>query len=358
MSSCAIRVSENDTARQAAQRMVRRRIPAVPVVDQGDRLLGVVTHWDILRLVARGTDLASASVRELTTESHSLSPNDSLETARKVFAGGDVPFVPVVDHEQLVGVLTQMDIDAQIRLTKALGPRAQELITEMSPSDTMFSGSRGSYVTAGISGLECIQKAMHLVKKRTVQRILDLPCGHGRVLRVLKAAFPEAHLTAGDIDREGVDFCVRVLGATPVYSTENPDELEIEAACDLIWCGSLFTHLDASRWHGFLCLFARSLAPGGLLVFTTLGRHPPFALRVIGMKEPGVRVMLDDYDTVGFGYTIMSAERNWGVAMASPEWVRRQVEKNSDLEFMGCWERAWEPPAPRQDVFACVKVAR
>ena len=47
--------------------------------------------------------------------------------------------------------------------------------------------------------------------------MLDFACGHGRVMRTLKAAFPDALLTACDIDRDGVDFCARTFGAAPVY---------------------------------------------------------------------------------------------------------------------------------------------
>ncbi len=86
-----------------------------------------------------------------------------------------------------------------------------------------------------------------------------MPSGHGRVLRALKAAFPGAHLTACGHRRDGVEFCARVLGATPIVSRENPAEIELEGPYDLIWCGSLLTHMDAARWPGFLDLL--SLAP-------------------------------------------------------------------------------------------------
>ena len=102
---------------------------------------------------------------------------------------------------------------------------------------------------------------------------LDLPSGHGRVLRWIKAEFPDARLGAGDIDHDGVEFCAATFGATPVYGREDPADVEIDAPYELIWCGSLFTHLPPERWEGFLALFERALVPGGLLVFTTHGRR-------------------------------------------------------------------------------------
>lgn len=49
-------------------------------------------------------------------------------------------------------------------------------------------------------------------------RILDLPSGAGRVLRALRAGFPDASIVACDLMRDGVDFCAREFGAIPVYA--------------------------------------------------------------------------------------------------------------------------------------------
>ena len=96
------------------------------------------------------------------------------------------------------------------------------------------------------------------------ERILDLPSGHGRALRYLQAEYPEADLTACDIIRGAVEFCAETFGATPVYGKEDPADIEL-GTYDLIWCGSLVTHVDAPRWDDFLDLFENALEPGGLL---------------------------------------------------------------------------------------------
>ena len=116
------------------------------------------------------------------------------------------------------------------------------------------------------SGLQCSRP------KKKSERILDLPSGHGRVLRYLKAEYPDARLTACDIHPDAVDFCAQVLGATPIYGQAHPNEMEFQDKFDLIWCGSLLTHLDVPMWHEFLGLFESLLEVGGLLIFTTHGR--------------------------------------------------------------------------------------
>jgi SAM-dependent methyltransferase len=200
---------------------------------------------------------------------------------------------------------------------------------------------------------------MRSVNKPPPTRILDLPSGAGRVLRVLKAAFPEAHLTACDLDREGVDFCSRVLGAEPVYSHADPTKVELEGNFDVIWCGSLFTHLGAPRWPGFLDLLGDALAPDGLLILTTHGRHPPASLRQMGLREAEIGTMLDEFDSAGFGHceSPVEGEQDWGLTIASPEWIRSQVDRIPTLRFVEHVERAWQPPTPRQDVVTCVRPA-
>jgi len=81
-------------------------------------------------------------------------------------------------------------------------------------------------------------------------------------------------LGACDLKREGVDFCASRFDAIPVYAHESPAENELERGrFDLIWVGSLLTHLDAPRWREFLECFRQWLRPGGILVFSTQGQE-------------------------------------------------------------------------------------
>ena len=74
-----------------------------------------------------------------------------------------------------------------------------------------------------------------------------------------------------DIDEDGVDFCARVFGADPIVSHDDPAEVSFDRQYELAWSGSLFTHLSADRWPGFLEMFARAIEPGGLVLFTANG---------------------------------------------------------------------------------------
>jgi hypothetical protein len=69
--------------------------------------------------------------------------------------------------------------------------------------------------------------------------------------------------------------------------------------------------------------------------------------------------MLDGFDGTGFGFseTPLEAEQDWGLAIASAEWIRSQLDQTPALRFVDHVEGAWQPPTPRQDVVTCVRPA-
>lgn len=182
---------------------------------------------------------------------------------------------------RLASYLRRQSAKIELRLADLAGAsEVPGVIATIAPGDGMYQGNNQDYFAVGYSALRCIRLALLAAEQESPRRILDFGCGHGRVLRVLKAAFPDAHLTACDLNRGGVDFCATKFGATPVYSAENPREIPFSDEYDLIWCGSVFTHLSENRWHGFLdALLSRPAKGGGIAVLTTSGRTVANRLR-------------------------------------------------------------------------------
>jgi hypothetical protein len=263
----------------------------------------------------------------------------------------------VVDDGAPVGVVDLGQVKSFLDAVAALGPHAGHVITEVSPQDTWGARfSRGGTLAAGVAALERIRDALAAAGKQRVSSILDFPSGHGRILRVLKAAFPDARLAAGDIDRGMVDFCARTFGATPIYSTARPEDITIEDSYDLIWCGSLLTHTDPERWPGFLSLFRDCLTEDGVLVFTVSGprlRDERILRRFALQADQADRVM-HDYDRDGIGYSDYPGTPGYGISLASPGWVRDRLQE-AGLRLVTYVEMGWDAPAPRQDVISCVR---
>lgn len=229
---------------------------------------------------------------------------------------------------------------------------------EISPNDEMFHGNEVHYFDVGESALRCVETALLAARRprETITRILDLPCGHGRVMRFLRRAFPAAELVACDLNRDGVDFCAKTFGAVPEYSHENVDLIPHQGAVDLIWCGSLLTHLSAERCRDFLRFFHRILGHRGILVFTMHGRF--CAAEFVsgcnrhGITEEQVASLLRDYRASGFSYVPYDDASDYGFSLAHPAFVTTHLVGEVDWRLLGYHETGWDR---RQDAIVVQK---
>lgn len=198
------------------------------------------------------------------------------------------------------------------------------MCTDLADADTMHDGRDDHYLAVGLSALACVESALH---GRTPQTILDLPCGFGRVTRVLRARYPSAEITVCDLDRPGVDFAARHFGARPVYSVDDFAELRLDRPFDLIWVGSLVTHLSEAQTGVFLGRMAASLAPGGTLVVSSHGPSVATGLKDWGYGlEPGaVAGVLDGYRDHGYGHRGYGGGSGYGISMTDQEWWEQAV---------------------------------
>jgi SAM-dependent methyltransferase len=228
-----------------------------------------------------------------------------------------------------------------------LRARGLEVEPTIDPSDEMLvPRDPEHYFWVGRSGLEVIERGLTEagVAPVEVRRILDVPCGHGRVLRMLRARWPEAEIVACDLDRRAVDFCAATFGATGVYSANPISGVAAPDDHDLVWVGSLLTHLDAARWPELLHWLRDRLRHGGVLVVTTHGAEG--ARRMTGGDTYGLAAeahaaLLRDHAATGFGYAPYPWDPDYGVSLSSAEWVRRTVGEVPGLELVALHETAW-----------------
>jgi SAM-dependent methyltransferase len=234
---------------------------------------------------------------------------------------------------------------------------SEDIIRDISPNDEM---NNALYWEVGRSAVETISQSLQAARKPAteVKAILDFPCGHGRVLRYLKAAFPSAAITACDLSRDGVDYCAWTFGATPVYSHEDATKISLERdAFDLIWVGSLFTHFDGRRWKSFLEMFASRLKHEGVLVFTTCGQHHYNRMRGFeplfnyGISHWRVTLARYDYEHFGFGYGNYPGTTTYGISLSRPAWVCRQIAQVPELTLVHFVGTDW----CGHDVYTCVR---
>jgi SAM-dependent methyltransferase len=231
-------------------------------------------------------------------------------------------------------------------LTLPASFRFPSMVTEVAEDDAMYDGRDGHYLSAGISALRAIEDALDGAPPR---RILDLPCGHGRVTRMLRARFPQAAITVCDLDRGGVDFAAARFGARGVYSVEDFRGLDIGESYDLIWVGSLVTHLPERQTLRFLDCMARHMAPRSVLVASSHGARVEARLRSwnYGVAPEAVFGLLEDHARTGYGYRDYPGGRGYGVSLISREWVAETLS-GGPLRLHRYSEAAWDD---HHDVF-------
>jgi CBS domain-containing protein len=106
-------VEAQTPVREAARLMESEDVGSLPVVQEGARLVGVVTDRDIaVRVVARGLDPDETTVADIASrEVVTLTPDDDLDDALALMARAQVRRLPiVVGEDELVGVVSQADI--------------------------------------------------------------------------------------------------------------------------------------------------------------------------------------------------------------------------------------------------------
>jgi SAM-dependent methyltransferase len=228
----------------------------------------------------------------------------------------------------------------------------KNLITDISPKDDMYLANKENYFDVGESALRLIQEVFGSNVDR-VETILDMPCGFGRVLRYLRAFWPNAKIVASDLNWDAVSFCHETFDAIISYSNIDIQGLEFPYKFDLIWVGSLFTHFDKVRCDNLLQILIDYLNEDGILVFTTHGR---IAAYLADIREPSFALsedqyvrLLSDYHKSDFGYVNYDDEHPYyGFSLSKPSFVVKKIEKIKKVKIHGLKEQGWG----YQDVFA------
>lgn len=104
-------VEEDDSFHDAAIWMIERGIGSAVVLKDGNPT-GIITDRDALRVIARGSDIASMAVRDCVTRGlKTVSPTLELQEAARVMRDKGFRHLVVVDeNDQLTGVFSMRDL--------------------------------------------------------------------------------------------------------------------------------------------------------------------------------------------------------------------------------------------------------
>jgi len=131
------------------------------------------------------------------------------------------------------------------------------------------------FVQSGSQSVRDIESALASVGRNLTDqdRILDFGCGCGRIMLQLRDVVPLTAVTGVDIDQEAVAWLrPQVPTATVLVINELPPMPFPDATFDLVYCHSVFTHLDSNYQDRWLEELRRVAKPGAVLVVSFSGQ--------------------------------------------------------------------------------------
>lgn len=122
-------VNPLNTVVEVAQVMQKLNVGSVPVFDQ-NKVVGVVTDRDIVvRNVAHGKIPQDTKVQDvMTSQVTTVTPDMDVDEVSKIMSQQQIRRVPVVENNQLVGILALGDMATDFRFDT----EASEALTEIS----------------------------------------------------------------------------------------------------------------------------------------------------------------------------------------------------------------------------------
>ena len=123
-------VTEKDSVLDAARIMRDQDTGIVPVIDNGRKIIGLITDRDIVvRAVAGGRDINGIHVNEVMSKSvRTVKEDDSVRDVLNVMSGAQVRRVPVVNrNNELVGIVSMKDLATETSATGKVGKTVENI---------------------------------------------------------------------------------------------------------------------------------------------------------------------------------------------------------------------------------------
>jgi SAM-dependent methyltransferase len=213
------------------------------------------------------------------------------------------------------------------------------------PDDGMFQGNDEHYLWVGASALKAIDAAIQLAGIDGVMKVLDFGCGAGRVTRWLCAGFPEAEISATDLRESDLEFCAKTFGVTAWPSGIDIDALQAPDCYDLIWAGSVLTHLPAAKSLNLLNKLIGWTRQGGLVVVSLHGRAAIDNRRrnvLAYLHDAGWQAIESEYHRLGYGYADYENQTGYGISVVSLDWIAKRVMEMANVRLVLLSERTWD----------------
>lgn len=207
-------------------------------------------------------------------------------------------------------------------------------------------GHTAAYYGIGRRALHVIGAALINSPDTKYSKILDFPCGWGRVTRWIRAGFPEAEIGMAEIVHEASRWCAEQFGGVPILSHPNFNEVSVDDDYDIIWVGSLVTHLPEDKAIEFFRFASSKLTPNGVLIVTLHGRRAvangraKLPATVFRTMEEMEREALK-FESGKYGYGEYLKQPGYGHSFSPLPWVYEAVSSLPEISVLSFREKGW-----------------
>jgi CBS domain-containing protein len=122
MTSGSIATATLDTTiEELANMMKSEDVGAIPVLDEDDKLAGIITDRDIVvRAIAEGEDPTECTAEDILSEQlHTIEPDADLQEAIQLMSQHQIRRLPVVEEEAVIGIISLGDVSVKGRNEEA-----------------------------------------------------------------------------------------------------------------------------------------------------------------------------------------------------------------------------------------------
>jgi len=110
MTKAAVTDSADDTIAEACEKMRHAQTSSILIMD-GERLVGIFTERDVVKLVARDLDPKETRLKDvMTTDIITIGPFTTLKEAANIMATKWIRHIPIVEGSKVVGMISQRDL--------------------------------------------------------------------------------------------------------------------------------------------------------------------------------------------------------------------------------------------------------
>ena len=103
----------SDSVQKACEAMRERHVGSVLVVDAHERLLGIFTGRDAVKLLAKGKGGSTALEHAMTPHPVTIAPEQKAIDALRAMSDGGFRHVPVVERSRIVGIVSRADFKGE-----------------------------------------------------------------------------------------------------------------------------------------------------------------------------------------------------------------------------------------------------